>query len=212
MQRVLNKFVAISAVVILTATASVFSQSATGGVKGKLKNPSGKGIANAEVAARQNNEDIKKTRTDKNGNFILSGLAPGKYNIAFDARGYATGVKFNVEVRAGNTLDLGDNLILAVDRGSLVIIQGSVFTSSGHSIPGVKIEIEKIAENGTAKKVSTLYTSESGEFNLRQPEGSAKFRITAKFRGKTASKELQVDNAAIYRLALTLDIEPSRTE
>lgn len=213
MRKVFNNLlvpIAAIAFILTAASLSVFAQS-TGGVKGKLKNPNGKGIANAEVAARQNNEDIKTTKTDKNGNFTLSGLTPGIYNIAFDAAGYSTGVKFNVEIKSGNTLNLGDNLILAVDRGSLVIIQGSVFTKNGRSIPGARIEVEKIAANGSAKKVTTVYTNVSGEFNLRQPEGAARFRITAKFRDKTASKEIEVDSAAIYRLALTIDIEPSES-
>ena len=45
-----------------------------------------------------------------------------------------------------------------------------------------------------------------GEFSFRQPEGAATYRLTAKYKNHTASKDIEVDNAAIYRLAISLDV------
>ncbi len=49
-------------------------------------------------------------------------------------------------------------------------------------------------------------TNIRGEFVFRQPDGPAKYRMTAKFRGATATKDIDITSAAVYRLAISLDI------
>lgn len=188
---------------------AVQANAQTGGVKGKVRDRSDRGIAGAVVEVRQNNEVVKSARANSKGEFVISGLKSGKYNVAFDADGYSTGVLFAVEVRDG-IRDLGNRLILSVDPGSLVMIRGSVFYREGTSVAGAKVDLEKIGENGSVKKVGTVYTNISGDFAFRQPQGGGKYRVTAKFKGVSGSNEITVDNAAIYRTAITLDI--SRTE
>ena len=199
------KFIYLTAIV-LTMAVSAFAQ---GGVKGKVRSNRGAAIANATVTARQSGRDVKTVKTDAKGVFQLTGLQGGVYSLVFDADGFQSGLLQGVEVKGG-VRDLGDRLILFPDQGTQVIINGSVFYKEGTSLGGAKIDIEKINADGTVKKITSLYTNVSGEFTFRQPQGSAKFRITAKFKGAEGVKELEVDTAAIYRLAITLDI--SRTE
>lgn len=187
--------------------SSIFAQ---GGVKGKVRTNGGDGIANAAVIIRQDNKDIKSAKSDAKGNFVINGLASGKYTVVFDAKGYSSGVLYNVEVKDKNTRNLGDRLILGVDKGSLVIVIGSVFYREGTSVTGAKVEIERINADGSVKSLGNGFTSVIGEFTFRQPEGPAKLRITAKFKGASGTKEVEVDGAAIYRLAITLDLP--RTE
>jgi len=195
------------AAMLMLAAVSVFAQS--GGVKGKVRSNKGDGIPNATVTARQFDKDIKTVRSDAKGTFQLAGLKSGVYSLFFDADGFQSGLLQGVEVKNGMR-DLPDRLILRPDQGNQVIVNGSIFYKEGTSLGGAKIEIARLGADGSYKKVSTLYTNISGEFTFRQPQGSAKFRITAKFKGAEAVKEIEVDTAAIYRFALTLDI--SRTE
>lgn len=201
------QIVQITLITLITLTASAFAQS--GGVKGKVKSNRGSGIPNATVTARQSGKDIKTVRADAKGSFQMTGLQSGVYTFVFDADGYASGSMAGVEVKGG-VRDLGDRLILMPDQGSQVIINGSVFYKEGTSLGGAKIEIERQNADGSWKKVTTLYTTIQGEFTFRQPEAAAKFRITAKYKGAEGSKEVEVNTAAIYRLAITLDI--SRAE
>lgn len=194
---------------ILVFLASLATAAQTG-VKGRVKSNAGDPIPNATVTARQQGKDIKTTRTDSKGRFQLDGLAPGVYSFVFDADGFGSGLLQGVEVKSGNVRDLGERLILFPDRGLQVIVNGSVFYKEGTSLGGAKVDIEEIAADGSAKKLATVYTNVSGEFTYRRPQGQAKLRITARFRNAEASKILDVGTAAIYRLALTLDI--SRTE
>lgn len=176
------------------------------GVKGKVKNAKGDGLSGVTITARLKDENIKSIKSDAKGNFQLTGLEPGVYNFVFEKSGYGAGIKYNVEVKKDNIISLGDNLALMVDQGTLVLINGSVYNQDGRSITGAKIEIERINSDGSTKKIGNAYTNVSGEFTIRQPNDAAKFRVTATFKGASGSKEISVDSAGIYRLAITLNI------
>ena len=205
MSRLLNIIFLLT--LLFAASTFAFAQ---GGVKGKVRSRTGAAIPNTIVTARQDGKDIKSTKSNSKGEFVLIGLSSGVYSLVFDADGFQSGLYQGLEIKNGDTRNLGDRLILMPDQGMQVIINGSVFYKEGTSLGGAKVEIERINPDGTTKKLTTIYTNVSGEFTFRQPQGSAKFRITAKYKGAEGTKEVEVDTAAIYRLAITLDI--SRTE
>ena len=189
----------------LLLTAQTFAQT-TGSVKGRVRSFRGDTISGATVTARQNSQDVKSVTSNAKGEFNLSGLEPGVYNFVFEAKGYASGLKSGVEIKAGSTKDLGDKLYLNLDRGSRVIVQGSVFFKDGTSVPGAKVEIAKVSD-GSTRKLLTSFTSYSGEFGFSQPDtGHAVYRVTATYKDSTATKDIEVTSAAVYRTALNLDV------
>lgn len=196
--------------IVLVMAAAAFTQS-TGGVKGRVKDMNDRGIPNATVAARQNGKDVKTTTTDKKGEFTLDGLPEGVYNFAFDANGYSTGVKYNISVKKGKPVTLGNNLILTQDRGSLLLFRGSVFFSDGTSVPGATVEYSIVNSDGSLKKVGNSYTTETGEFGFRHATGPKKFRVRVKWRDASAEKDIDVEGAEVYRFSIILDIpRPSK--
>jgi hypothetical protein len=201
---------AAAAVLTMAVLSSTALAQDTGGVKGKVRAMNGGGIGGATVTARKSGEDVKTTTADAKGNFVLDGLKPGKYNLVFDAPGYSSGVLYNVEIEARKVGDLGDRLMLSVDRGSLIILNGSVYFKEGMSLTGARIEVERVNSDGSTKMLANGYSNSTGEFTLRLPPNPGKLRVTAKYKGVSGSKEIDVDNPAIYRLAITLDV--SRTE
>ena len=186
--------------------AFAFAQE-TGGVKGKVRTTKGDGISGVQIIARQKGEDIKSASSDSDGKFVLSGLKPGLYNLVFNKNGYSSGVRYNVEVEKKKINDLGERLTLSIDQGTLILVKGSVFDQNGRSVYGAKVEIEKISSDGSTRKIGSGLTSQSGEFTFRQPDQAAKFRVIASMKGVSASKEISVDSAGIYRLAITLNLE-----
>jgi hypothetical protein len=196
--------------VLAFSGAAVFSQE-TGGFKGKVRTTKGEGIASATITARQENADVKSATSDAKGNFVLEGLKAGNYNLVFSKDGYSSGVLYNVEVKKKRIGDLGERLVLTVDQGTQIIIKGSVFAPDGRSFGGANIKIERISSDGSIKKIGSSVASYSGEFTFRFPEGSAaKYRITASSKNASATKEIEVTNAAIYRLAITLETKTDK--
>ena len=199
------KHTAIFAFLLMFSSILVFAQE-TGGVKGKIRNTKGESLSGAEITARVESKDVKTVKSDAKGNFEMTGLKPGIYNFVIEKQGYGAGIKYNVEIKSGKTISLGDNLALIVDQGTLVIINGSIYNQDGRSITGAKIEIERVNSDGSTKKLGSGYTNISGEFTFRQPNAAAKFRVTATMKGVSGSKEIETDSAGIYRLAITLNI------
>jgi hypothetical protein len=139
----------LSACIFLLAGAAL-SQT-TGGIKGKVRDWNENGLSGITVAARQNGVDVKTVKSSKGGDFVLEGLKPGVYNIAFDGEGYSTGVLYNVEVKSGKPRSLSNRLLLTRDRGSQVFIKGIVFFRDQTSLAGADVELYLVNDDGTVK-------------------------------------------------------------
>ena len=175
----------------------------TGGIKGRVRVESGS-PAGVSVIVRQGDRELTRARTDRNGDFTLPGLAPGIYGLTFRKPGLSVGTIEGVEVKAGKTRSL-TRLILSIDEGSIAFIRGSVFNETGLSLPNARVELARILDDGTVKKIDGRITNETGSFSFRLAPDAAKYRVTAKADGRQpASKDVEVDSAAVYRIAISL--------
>ena len=180
----------------------------TGAIKGKVRVEKGS-AAGVAVILRQSDREVTRTMTDKKGDFVLSHVATGVYGLTFRKPGLAVGSIENVEVKAGKTRSLGDRLVLSIDEGSIAFIRGSVFNDAGRSVPGVRVELAKILDEQSTQKLDSRITGETGEFVFRLSPEPAKYRVTVKADGaQPASKDVEVDSAAVYRVALLLKPTP----
>lgn len=200
------KYKRFACALVLLCAASVFAAGQSGGLKGRVRANSGSPVSNAQVTVTKGSSDVKTTRSKSDGSFEIAGLEPGYYGLRIDADGFASASMFSVEIKKDKVRDLGDKLFLRVDQGTLVILRGSVFFKEGTSIGGARVELEKANSDGSFRRIATAETSESGEFVFRQPQGAAKYRVTARYEGVSGTKEMSVENAAVYRLAISLDL------
>jgi hypothetical protein len=209
MKNILSFQVSFRAAICLSVTmliSAIAVSAQPGALKGKVRNNRGQGIANAAVTLTKGSDDVKAVKSASDGSFEIKAIEPGFYGLRVDADGFASGSVFSVEIKKGKTRDLGDKLFLRVDQGTLVILRGSVFFKEGTSVTGAKVELERVNSDGTTKELGSTNSSVSGEFVFRQPAGSAKYRVTAKYNGVTGTKEITVDQAAVYRLAISLEL------
>ena len=193
------------ALVATLLVSSVFAQDkTTGGVKGKVRVETGT-PAGVAVVVRQGELEVARGLTARNGEFELRGLKPGRYGITLKKAGLSVGTIENIEVKPGKPRSLGDRLIRTIDEGSIAFIRGSVFNEDGRSVPNVKIELSRVEVDGTAKKIDGRVTNETGSFVFRLAPEAGKYRITAKpSGGEPVSKDVEVEGAAVYRIALTV--------
>lgn len=192
-------------VVLLLASASIGQKRATGGIKGKVRLESGSLADGVTVIARQGEREAARAATNRKGEFRIKGLPPGRYSLVFRKPGLRVGTFEDFEVQAGKERNLRDGLILPVDEGTLAFVRGSVFNHEGRSVPGARVEIARLATDGTAKKIDGRITGETGSFVFRLVPDTAKYRVTAKVDGKPpVSGDVEVEGPAIYRIALSL--------
>jgi len=192
--------------VVLALAVSAFAQT-SGGVKGKIRDWNGNGLSGVSVSARQKGEDVKSVRSGKDGNFVLDGLTPGTYNIAFDGEGYSTGLLYNVEVKAGKVRGLSDRLLLTRDRGSMVFVKGIVFYRDSTSLAGADVELYLVNSDGTDKKLFGTTTNEMGDFEFPAVRVVQKLRVKAIFKGVSQTKDIDVNQPQIYRTTVTIPID-----
>lgn len=190
---------------VIVLAGNVFAQDrSTGGLKGKVRVETGT-PAGVAVVVRQGEREVARGLTDKKGEFLVSRLTPGRYGVTIRKPGLSVGTIENVEVKAGKTRSLGDNLVLSIDEGSIAFIRGSVFNENGHSVPNVRIELGRILDDGTVKKIDGRVTNEIGAFVFRLAPDPGKYRLTAKPNGaEPVSKDVEIDGAAVYRIALSI--------
>ena len=179
------------------------SAQTTGGVKGRVKVAEGS-AAGVAVRILLEDQEVARATTDGKGSFEVRGLAPGTYSLTLRKPGLQVGRMNEVEVRAGKTKSLKD-LYLPVDEGSIAFLRGSVFYPDGRSVPGARVEVARVAADGTVKRLDDRVTSEYGTFVFRLPAEPARYRVTIKAKGmEAATSDVEIDSAAIFRVALTL--------
>lgn len=176
----------------------------TGGLKGKVRVEKGS-AAGVAVVVRQGEREVTRVTTNNGGDFSVLGLAPGVYGLTFRKPGLSVASIESVSVTPGKPRSLSDRLYLTIDEGSIAFIKGSVFSDNGRSIPGVRVELTRVLEDGSLKKIDGRVTNETGQFSFRLGPDAGKYRLTAKAdRMLAATKDVDVDGAVVYRVALTL--------
>ena len=192
---------------LLSVTAAAQDKS-LGGIKGKVRVETGT-PAGVAVIVKQGDREVVTGVTDKKGEFVVARLAPGRYAVTLKKPGLNIGTIDDVEVKAGKTKSIGNNLMLGIDEGSIAFIRGSVFNQDGRSAPNVRIELARVMEDGTTKKIDGRVSNETGSFAFRLLPELGRYRVTAKGSGgEPVSRDVEIDGAAVYRVALSLNIPP----
>ncbi len=202
-----NKTLFLLAIMLLTASVAVGQKDrdkSLGGIKGKVRVETGT-PGGVTVVVRRGETEVTRSTTDKNGDFVVSRLQPGIYGLTFRKPGLSIGSLEEIEVKAGKTRSLGDRLVLTIDEGSIAFLSGSVFTAEGRSVANAKIELLRILEDGTTKKIDGRVTTETGSFKFRLSPDPGKYRVSVKTDGaEPITKDVEIDGAAVYRIALSL--------
>lgn len=203
-------------VAIMLVASSVFmaqdkqakQDKSLGAIKGKVRVETGT-PAGVAVVVRRGETEVAHATTNKDGDFLVSKLTPGVYGLTFRKAGLSVGTIEDVEVKAGKIRSLGDHLVLTIDEGSIAFLSGSVFSAEGRSVPNAKVELSRILEDGSTKKIDGRITTETGTFKFRLSPDAAKYRVSVKPEGvEPVTKDVEIDGAAVYRVALNLPAKP----
>ena len=196
-------------IAILFAAGVAFGQDKSlGTIKGKVRVETGT-PGGVTVVVRRGETEVTRVQTQKGGDFVVARLSPGMYGLTFRKPGLSVGTIEDVEVKAGKTRSLGDRLVLTIDEGSIAFLSGAVFSDNGRSVPGAKVELFRILEDGSTKKIDGRLTTETGSFKFRLSPDAAKYRVSVKPDGaEPVTKDVDIDGAAVYRVALNLPPKP----
>jgi Carboxypeptidase regulatory-like domain len=107
---------------ILALCAGVaLGQQGAGSLKGQVSDEFGGVIVGATVVAVDVNGVAKTVNTNGEGNFVLNGLAPGKYTIKVTAPGFANYENADVEAIAGRAQQLNVTLKVTIEQQKVTV-------------------------------------------------------------------------------------------
>jgi hypothetical protein len=118
-QRSLSHLFRIAGVFITLAVfyaSGLSAQSGTGIVRGEVTDPSGAAVPNAAVQVTSGTGQASTAKSGRDGSYEVKGLAPGKYTVKADAKGFQEYQSSEVQVAAGQIQKLDLPLALEVEQ------------------------------------------------------------------------------------------------
>jgi iron complex outermembrane receptor protein/vitamin B12 transporter len=113
----------------ITVFASIAVASATGTVGGKIVDPLGAVVPNADVTLLQNGKVAGVTKTDQEGNFAFFPVDVGQYLVRVEAPGFAQQESQPVHLAPGRTVSIEVMLEMGTLRQQIVV------SDTGTSLP-----------------------------------------------------------------------------
>jgi carboxypeptidase family protein len=97
-----------------SAQTSTLPSATTGTLRGQVTDPSGAVVANATVAIVVSGVPTRSATTNQSGNYEIGNLAPGKYTVTANAKGFAIFGQTDVNVAAGQVAQFNIALDISV--------------------------------------------------------------------------------------------------
>src|SRR5687767_5310446 len=89
----------------LLLTAPVAAQVTTADITGRVLDQNGAAVANVSITARNiNTGQERTTQSDQNGNYTISEVPPGTYDVTAEAANFSKAVVKGREVNVGATV------------------------------------------------------------------------------------------------------------
>jgi hypothetical protein len=123
-------------------TALIWSQVVGGSITGTVKDDSGGAIPEASVTVKNRETGAeRKAVTDQAGRYTIFSIAIGRYDVAAEKTGFATGRRAGIELAVGQTLSIDLTLPVGQVQQSITIEEApSAVTLSTQQISGLVSE------------------------------------------------------------------------
>jgi hypothetical protein len=150
---------------VLLVAAAAFAQSDRGTITGTITDPAGAVIANAPVQARNTETGVATTvGTTATGNYTITGLSAGSYEILVSVPGFKTYARQNLTVQAAQTIRIDIPLEVGAATESITVSEAAALlkTESG--------EMSHVVSTERMNNMAGLQTqSASGSAGIRNP-------------------------------------------
>lgn len=100
-----------SFLLVLVCVSSLYSQTTTGRILGSVRDHSGGSVGGATVTVTDTERGVTRTAiSDASGEYLIGNLAPGKYKVRVEAKGFKTSERSNVELQVAKDVTLDFDL------------------------------------------------------------------------------------------------------
>ena len=141
-----------SGVLLVAASAAMVAQTITGSISGAVVDNAGSAVPAAQFKLVHVSTDMERTgRTDERGEFVITALPPGRYQLRVEFTGFKTLVRDDIDLTASERLSLGS---LTLELGTLT--QEVTVTAAGASVQTASAE-RSLAITGSQVNSLTIY-------------------------------------------------------
>src|SRR5436305_4151937 len=150
----------LSALLLLVAFCGAgYGQILYGSITGNVKDPSGGAISGATVEVEHPDTHMQRQRTTNNdGNYLVSDLPPGNYNITITSPAFANSVVNGAAVTA-NQVRRADTTLQVAEMSQVVEITAAP--------PALQTDRANVNVNISSKQLATLPITGSGGRNFQ---------------------------------------------
>src|ERR1700682_6034827 len=110
-----------SLLILVLCAGAALGQQSKGTLKGQVSDEFGGVIVGAPVVAVDANGVQKTIPTNGEGNFVISGLAPGKYTVRVSAVGFANYENAAVDLAPGRSQQLDITLKVTIEQQKVTV-------------------------------------------------------------------------------------------
>src|SRR5437667_1353282 len=157
-----SRFIVLAAIfglLVFALAGTVFAQTETGTVTGTVTDPTGAVVANAKVSATNvANGGVRVTQTNERGEYAITNLQPGTYNILVEAPNFSK-AQTRIVVTVGSKV--GNDFRLAVGNAASTTVE--VIASGTAS---VNVETQTLSETIDNQKIEELPQFNRNPYNL----------------------------------------------
>lgn len=107
--------------IVALGAGVALGQQGTGSLKGQISDEFGGVIVGATIVAVNANGVEKTATTNGEGNFVINGLAPGKYTIKVTAPGFANHETADVEAIGGRSAQINVTLKVTIEQQKVTV-------------------------------------------------------------------------------------------
>lgn len=191
---------ALAALIVIGAPVSQRAQDARGTILGRVTDPSGAVIAQAEVRATNVNTGVSAiARSNEAGNFAMPYLLPGAYTIQAEMSGFKKFIRHGIEVRIRDAVEVNIALQLGDTAESIEVKAETPLLSTAEASLGQVVDERRIVElpvfGGSPYDLVHLAPGVANGTNLRP-------RTTGT---PNAQANFSADGAGQYKNEFTLD-------
>ena len=140
--------IGLAASYILCCAGSVFAQSTFGSIVGTVQDPSGAAVAACKVTIHNKGTSTQRaTVADQSGNYVVTNLDPGNYEVSFEAPGFQHTVA-EVELLARQTARIDGHLAVATQTETVNVEVAAA--------PVINTEVSNLSETKQGRELVDL--------------------------------------------------------
>lgn len=169
------------------AAAAVYGADPTGGIAGKMVDPSGSVVTGAKLAVASQTTGLHRDATTaSDGEFVFPLLPPGTYNLSAEAPGFRRYEQRGVIVAVNVTVSLTVTLQLGALTESVQVEANAEQVETRSGTLGQTVEQRKIVElplNGRNAAALILLTPGTADLNAGNARGAGDTALTFRYPG-----------------------------